>query len=83
MTFRLFLFLQLGLPAMILAADLVQRAGNTHDDRERQTLLQKLATSQELGQERRQEAASLAEFVRKWNGGSLKFYGASMRGKPH
>lgn len=83
MTFRFLLFLQLGLPAVILAADLVQQAGNTHDDRERQTLLRKLATSQELGQERRQEAASLAEFVRKWNESSLKFYGASVRGKPH
>lgn len=83
MTFRFLLFLQLGLPAVILAADLVQQAGNTNDDRKRQALLQKMAESSDLDPIRRQEAASLAEFVEQWNEGSLKFYGASMRGKPH
>jgi len=83
MIFRFLLFLQLGLPAAILAADLVQQAGNTDDDRVRQSLLQKMAASSDQDEVRRKEAASLAEFAKKWNESGLKFYGASVRGKPH
>ena len=82
MTFRSLLLLPFCLPAVILAADLVQQAGNTDDDRERQALLQKMASSSEVDQVRRKEAASMAEFVRRWNESGLKFYTASVRGAP-
>lgn len=62
---------------------LIQQAGNTDDDRERQVLLQKVAELPDMNETRRNEAASLAEFARRWNDGGLKFYGASLRGKPH
>ncbi|MFO1441556.1 MAG: hypothetical protein U1F81_24780 [Verrucomicrobiaceae bacterium] len=83
MTFRSLLLLPFCLPAVILAADLVQQAGNTDDDRERQALLQQMAASSDLNDAQRKEAASLAEFARRWNESGLKFYTASVRGKPH
>lgn len=63
--------------------ELIQRAGNTDDDRERQALLEKMAALPSLDDTRRKEADSLADFARRWNESGLKFYGASVRGKPH
>ncbi len=61
---------------------LIRQAGNTDDDKERQALLEKYAALPALDEEQRKEAAALAEFAKRWNGSALKFYGASMRGKP-
>lgn len=63
--------------------ELIQQAGNTDDDRERQALLEKMAALPSLDDTRRKEAASLGDFARRWNESALKFYGASVRGKPH
>ena len=62
---------------------LVSQAGNTDDDQERETLLQQIAKLSSLSATQSHEATALAEFARKWNGSSLKFYAASVRGKPH
>lgn len=62
---------------------LIRLAGNTDDDKERHALLEKYAALPSLDEDQRKEAALLAGFARKWNGSSLKFYGASLRGKPH
>ncbi|MCB1208047.1 MAG: hypothetical protein KDK97_01910 [Verrucomicrobiales bacterium] len=61
---------------------LIRQAGNTDDDKERQALLEKYAALPALDEEQRKEATALAEFAKRWNGSALKFYGASMRGKP-
>ena len=76
----LFFLLCLDLHAEV--PSLILRAGNTDDDKERQELLAKLAVDSSLSVELRREAEALAEFAKKWNGSALKFYGASMRGKP-
>lgn len=65
------------------AAQLLQQAGNTDDDRERQATLQKMAALSSLDATQRQEATALADFARRWNESGLKFYGAAMRGKPY
>lgn len=65
------------------AAALLEQAGNTDDDRERQSVLAKMAALTSLDEAQRKETAALAEFARKWNESGLKFYGASMRGKPY
>lgn len=65
------------------AAVLLQQAGNSDDDRERQEVLGKLAVLDSLDETQRKEGVALAEFARKWNESGLKFYGASMRGKPY
>ena len=83
MSSRDLLLLYVCLPVTILSADLLQQAGNTDDDRERRALIVQFSKLPSLNDRHRQEAASLAEFARKWNESSLKFYGASMRGKPH
>ena len=63
--------------------ELIQQAGNTDNDRERQALLEKMAALPSLDDTQRKEAVSLADFARRWNESGLKFYGASVRGKPH
>ncbi len=65
------------------AAQLFQHAGNTQDERERQATLAKLAALPSLDDTQRKESAALADFAKKWNEAGLKFYGASMRGKPY
>lgn len=65
------------------AADLLKQAGNAHDDRERQSALEKMAALPSLDAAQKKEAASLADFARRWNESGLKFYGAAMRGKPY
>ncbi len=64
------------------AKQLIQEAGNTDDDHERQSTLEKLAVMRDLDPRLRQEAAALAEFVRKWNESSLKFYSSQYRDQP-
>jgi hypothetical protein len=83
MNLRALLFLHLCLPGTIFSADLLQQAGNTDDDRERHALIVQFSKLPTLNDTQRQESASLAEFARKWNESGLKFYGASVRGKPH
>ncbi|WP_050031363.1 hypothetical protein [Verrucomicrobium sp. BvORR034] len=74
------------LSAVGFAADtvesLIAQAGNANDDRERQVVLEKLATHSSLDDTRRKETAALEEYVRRWNESGLKFYNASTRGKP-
>lgn len=65
------------------AARLLQQAGNTDDDRERQAALEKMAVLPSLDETLRKEAAALADYVRKWNAGGLKFYNSSTKGKPY
>lgn len=60
-----------------------QQAGITDNDRERQAVLEKVEALPSLDDTRRKEAVSLADFARRWNESGLKFYGASVRGKPH
>ncbi|MEQ1858608.1 MAG: hypothetical protein ABMA13_01585 [Chthoniobacteraceae bacterium] len=60
------------------AASLVEQAGNTDDDRERQVALEKLAA---LDFAARGEATAMADFVRRWNEGGLKAYNAQVKGK--
>src|SRR6187431_2645341 len=55
------------------AAQLLQTAGNTNDDLERQSALEAMAALPSLDDTQRKEATSLAGFVRQWNGKSLKF----------
>lgn len=62
---------------------MVIKAGNTDDDHERQALLHQITKLPNLNDTQRQEASALAEFAEKWNESGLKFYGASVRGKPH
>jgi hypothetical protein len=72
------------LPAQALppdAARLIQEAGNAEDDHRRQALLEQLAALPDLDASLRQEATTLAEFVRKWNESGLKFYSSQYRGK--
>ena len=64
------------------ASQLLQEAGNATDDHIRQSALEKMAALPSLDATQRKEAASLADFAKRWNGSSLKFYGASMREKP-
>jgi len=61
--------------------ELIQRAGNTDDERERLAMLKELSVLPGLDATVQQEVKSLAEFVRRWNESSLKFYGADVRGK--
>ncbi|OAI56368.1 hypothetical protein AYO49_00775 [Verrucomicrobiaceae bacterium SCGC AG-212-N21] len=63
------------------AVALVEAAGNTDDDGERQATLEKLAALPDLPENLRKETTSLIEYVKRWNGKTLKFYGASVRGK--
>jgi len=65
------------------ATQLLQQAGNTDDDKERQSALHKMAALASLDGTQRQEATALADFARRWNESGLKFYGAAMRGKPY
>lgn len=62
---------------------LIQQAGNTDDEHERLAALEKLSELSTQDETFGKELESLIGFVKKWNGGSLKFYGASVRGKPH
>lgn len=86
--FPLFGFLWLSFATVQGAGDsapaaLVARAGNTNDDKARERVLLELADLPAADAKLRAEAKSLAAFAGKWNGGSLKFYGASVRGKPY
>lgn len=65
------------------AALILQQAGNTDDDFERQVLLRNLAGLPSLDTRLRGEASSLVDFTRRWNESGLKFYITSVRGKPH
>lgn len=65
------------------AAQMLQQAGNANDDRARQSVLEKMAALPSLNDAQRKEAASLADFARRWNEGGLKFYNASTKGKPY
>ncbi len=57
------------------ALQLLEQAGNTESERERRSALEKLAAVPALDEAARQEASAMAEFVRRWNESSLKFYG--------
>ncbi len=61
---------------------LLARAGNTDDESVRRTALTELATHPAADATLRADAAKLADFVRQWNEGGLKFYNAQFRGKP-
>jgi hypothetical protein len=63
------------------ATALIAHAGNAEDDKERQQLLNELTTFPTLDAAAQEETKMLAAFVRQWNEGGLKFYGASIRGK--
>ncbi|WP_395749074.1 hypothetical protein [Prosthecobacter sp.] len=65
------------------ATTFLDEAGNANDDYVRQSALEKLAALPSLDDTQRKEATSLADFAKRWNGSSLKFYGAAMRGKPY
>lgn len=86
--------LRLALPSIVLFSScllfaapdvavlsLIQEAGNTDDDHQRQLVLEKMASLPSLDEGIRKEAASFADYVRHWNGNSLKFYNAAVRGK--
>lgn len=62
---------------------LIQQAGNTNDESERLAVLEKISALSSLDETLGKELGALIEFVKKWNGSGLKFYGASVRGKPH
>lgn len=64
------------------AVELIARAGNADDDRERQKLLEELAAMPALDPALRTEARTLADFTRRWTEGALKFYNAQHRGRP-
>lgn len=61
---------------------LIQRAGNTEDELERQRLLNELAALPGLEEGLKKEAVALAGFARSWNEGALKLYNGFTRGKP-
>ena len=61
----------------------IRQAGNSDDDAERQHRLLQISKLPSLSDTLRKEALALAEFARRWKESSLKFYGASVRGKPH
>jgi len=63
------------------ASALLQQAGNTEDERERQAALEKIAALPSLNAPLREEASAMSQFAKQWNEGGLKFYGASVRGK--
>lgn len=63
--------------------DGISQVGNTDDESLRQSTLAKMAALPSLNETQRKEATSLADFARRWNQSGLKFYGASVRGKPH
>jgi hypothetical protein len=63
------------------ARPLIQQAGNVTDETERQAVLEKLVALPSLSEDERKEAAAMAEYVRKWNGTKLKFYGSQVKGK--
>jgi len=62
---------------------LIQQAGNTDDESERLAVLEKISALSSQDETFGKELGALIEFVKKWNGSGLKFYGASVRGKPH
>ena len=64
------------------AADLLGRAGNTDDDRERHSLLQQIARLPDLDAAAKADAEALVKFVAQWNDGGLKFFNAQHRGVP-
>ena len=78
-----FLFVLLLASVHAEVPQLIQQAGNSNDEHERLTALEQLSAETSLDATLGKELGSLIEFVKKWNGGSLKFYGASVRGKPH
>lgn len=82
---RHFLFLLVLLLASVHGEmpPLIQQAGDTDDDRERQAVLEKISALSSQDETFGKELGALIEFVKKWNGSGLKFYGASVRGKPH
>jgi hypothetical protein len=82
---RHFLFLLVLLLASVHAEmpPLIQQAGNTDDESERLALLEKISAISSQDETFDKELGALIEFVKKWNGSGLKFYGASVRGKPH
>jgi hypothetical protein len=61
----------------------IQKAGDTNDDYERQVLLEELAKVSSEDEVLCNEATSLGDFAKRWNESGLKFYDASIRGKPH
>lgn len=77
-------WLALWLPAAAHAElpPLIQQAGNANDDRERQQLLEQAAGLPSLDDTFRKELLSIIEYVRRWNGTSLKFYNHTLRGRP-
>ena len=66
--------------APVDAAALVRRAGNTESEEARRQALLRLAALPSAPAGLRQEAATLAAFVEKWNRGGLKFYGKQWDG---
>jgi hypothetical protein len=61
---------------------LIQQAGNTDDETDRQKFVESLAALADLTDTQRTEAKAMADFVRRWNTGGLKFYNAPVKGKP-
>ena len=59
----------------------IQQAGNTDNEGERQKALESLVALTGLSEPQRKEATAMANFVRQWNQGSLKFYGSQVKGK--
>lgn len=64
------------------AERLLQTAGNAEDEADRLNALEEFAALPGLDIGLRAEAASMIEFVKRWNGSSLKFYNAAIREKP-
>lgn len=64
------------------AERLLQAAGNTNDELARQEALEQLADVPGLDASLHKEVSALAAFAQRWNGSSLKFYTAAVRGKP-
>lgn len=60
---------------------LIDAAGDADSDSERAALLQKLAATPGVDTAFQAEASALAELARRWDGGSLKFYNSTARGK--
>lgn len=79
-----FLFLAPGCGIRAFASDdLIRRAGSAEEEGERRKALEELAAIPGLDATRRAEAKALADLAERWEGSSLKFYTASVRGKPH
>ena len=87
--FRLLLLAFVSCPLAIAAepsvrvSALIYRAGNADDDVERRAALQEIASLPDADADAalRADAAKLADFVRRWTDGGLKFYNAQNRGK--